>query len=282
MKPIHRSAGFTLIEMVVSIVILGIIGTTVAMLMRAPIDSYFQSKERAQLSDAADNALRRMARDIRLAVPNSVRVTTAADGRSFLEFLQTTGGGRYRALLTGAGGGNALVFGTAVTQFDVLGPLPLATGASAVVVGNVSATATDQPNAYLPVANAYSSRATCSNCAATPITIVSKSFPLAAEFDSRRFFLVRGPVSYECDPSGQVLRRHDGYSISQAQPTPAAGTGIAILSGLTSCSLTYSAVNQDVGVVSLSVGFVTADDAGNTSSNGGLTLVHHVHVSNTP
>lgn len=273
----RRRAGFTLVEMVVSIVLLGIVGALLAPLLRGPIDSYVDSRERARLSASADNALRRLARELRLALPNSLRVQTV-DGRTFLEFLLTTGGGRYRALPTAAGAGNPLAFGAPVSQFDVLGPLPASAGAAWVVAGNLSATAADEPNAYLPVADPSSSRAACGNCAANPITLAQKTFPLAAEFDSRRFFLVSGPVTYECDPAGGVLRRYDGYAIASAQPAPPGGAGIPVLTGLAGCAIGYGVVNQDIGVVSLSLGLTAAGDA----EAGAMTLVRHVQVGNSP
>ena len=61
-----------------------------------PIDSYVAQDRRARLTDAADTALRRMVRDIRLGLPNSVRVTTVGT-TIYLEFLITRTGGRYRA-----------------------------------------------------------------------------------------------------------------------------------------------------------------------------------------
>jgi hypothetical protein len=90
-----------------SMVVLGILSAIVAVFIRAPILGYRDSVDRAEITDQADLALRRMARDIRLALPNSVRVN--ADG-SLLEFLQTRSGARYLAAEDGVDG--------AVPDFD--------------------------------------------------------------------------------------------------------------------------------------------------------------------
>ena len=88
-----QQTGFTLVEMIMVIVITGIIGGIVAMFLKAPIQQYMDVARRAELTDIADTAVRRMARDVRTAVPNSVR----PQGQStYVEFLPTRDGGRYR------------------------------------------------------------------------------------------------------------------------------------------------------------------------------------------
>jgi len=112
--------GATLVELVVVMVLLGIIAAVAALALNDPIRAYRDANRRAELVDIADTALRRVARDVRLALPNSLRVTGAN-----LELLLTRTGGRYRAQTDGSGQGDALEFAGADTQFDVLG-LPLA------------------------------------------------------------------------------------------------------------------------------------------------------------
>jgi prepilin-type N-terminal cleavage/methylation domain-containing protein len=121
--------GFTLVEMIMVIVITGIIGGMVAVFLKAPIQQYMDVARRADMTDIADTALRRIGRDLRLALPNSVRVqtgvacpvTTANPGGtgtcSFLEFLPTSGGGRYRADTGGGAGCPASPGGEALFRF---------------------------------------------------------------------------------------------------------------------------------------------------------------------
>src|SRR3970040_101022 len=87
--------GFTLIEMIVAIVITGILAAVMAVFLRAPLQAYQDTALRATLTDAADSSLRRMARDLHQALPNSMRVTTAL-GVSYLEYLEVRTAGRYR------------------------------------------------------------------------------------------------------------------------------------------------------------------------------------------
>ena len=104
--------GFTLVEMIVVIVITGIIGGIVAIFIRAPVQGYVDSARRAEMTDIADTAMRRISRDLRLALPNSVRVTSTCSGPTtcYVEFIPTTGGGRYRDSKDSSGNGNPLIF----------------------------------------------------------------------------------------------------------------------------------------------------------------------------
>ena len=88
-----RSRGFTLIEMIVVIVLTSIIASAVAVFIKLPVEGYVATARRAEMTDIADTAIRRMGRDLRLALPNSVRVT---DGGATIEILLTKTGGRYR------------------------------------------------------------------------------------------------------------------------------------------------------------------------------------------
>ena len=94
-----QQCGFTLIEMIVVIVITGIIAGIVAVFLRAPVQGYMDSARRAELTDIADTALRRMARDVRTAVPNSVRFSNCT--APCVEFLADQG---WRTLSRRCGG----------------------------------------------------------------------------------------------------------------------------------------------------------------------------------
>ncbi|MGA9032232.1 MAG: prepilin-type N-terminal cleavage/methylation domain-containing protein [Sulfuricaulis sp.] len=104
---VRRCAGVTLIELVVVITITGIIAVVLGSFIVSPIQGFQAQVHRAELVDAAEMALRQTARDIRRALPNSVRIRdslgnvnnvtcNAAGVTCAIEMLNTVDGARYR------------------------------------------------------------------------------------------------------------------------------------------------------------------------------------------
>lgn len=254
--------GFTLIEMVIVMVITGIIGGMVAMFMRAPVQGYADSARRADMSDIADTALRRIGRDLRLALPNSVRVT----GSNTIDFLSTIGGGRYRA---GAGGANdELDFTVADTSFEVLGAMPAMVAGDQIVVYNLG----------IPGADAYqnNNRAAYSSNAGGVITFAAgKRFPL--ESPGKRFNVVREQVRYICDTATGNLTRYWGFPIAAPSAgVPVGGSSALMASHVSACNFIYDShvVAQRSGLVTMRLSIT---EGGET-----VTLYSATHVSNVP
>lgn len=269
-------AGVTLVEMIVAITILAIVGGMVAVFIKRPVQGYIDAANRTELTNKADSALRRIARDLRLALPNSVRVTTVA-GIQYMEFLITSGGGRYRAAISTATpvAANVLDFSVADTTFEVLGPMPAIANGNLVVVYNLfsAATATTS-NAYN--AGAGTNSAVVGGTAGNIVTIAATQFPFASP--ASRFQVVTGAVTYECDPTLQQIRRHAGYAITLAQPTPPTGTPALLVDGVTACGFTYdnaaTTATLRTGVVSMSLRLTQAGE--------NVNLLEQVHVDNVP
>ena len=71
-----RTQGFTLVELVVGMAVSVVVVAFVALFISSPVQGFADQSRRAKLVDAADTALRRMSRDVRRALPNSIRTTT--------------------------------------------------------------------------------------------------------------------------------------------------------------------------------------------------------------
>ena len=266
-----RERGVTLIEMIAVITITGIIAAVVAMFIRQPVEGYVDAARRAELTDIADTALRRITRDLRTALPNSIRV----DGtRKYIEFLQTSGGGRFRADVDSGGSGDPLSFSAADDVFDVIGPMPALAAGDSIVIYNLTS------DSGIATANAYAGdnreAIDVAKSGATTITLTStKLFPFASP--GRRFQIVKYPVTYACE-SG-VLRRYWGYAIAPIQPVPPAGGNSALLAssvndGLCDFSYSPSGPTGRTGVVSLTL---QVEQSGEK-----VRLFQQVHISNVP
>lgn len=288
-----KSKGFTLVEMIIVIVITGIIGGIVAMFLRAPVQGYIDSERRAEMTDIADTALRRMSRDIRLALPNSVRVT-AVGGIQYLEYLETMGGGRYNSTTAPADcmtSGNCtaltsvgdLVTGAAGSASTVLvsGQGVITPGSSRVVVYNqYNNSAADcsaaNPSAYCGHGLATIAGVTNGAVNATEDVISFAATNFYGGSPNNRFQLVTGPVTYACDPVAGTLTRFSGYALAAVQPTPPAVAGAVLADNISACTFTYSG-----NVVAQRSGLVTAHL---TISRDGesVALYNATHVSNVP
>jgi MSHA biogenesis protein MshO len=305
-----RGSGVTLIELVVTIAIVGILAALIVQFV-TPVRSYLDSSRRAALADTADTALRRMGRDLRLALPNSVRVTTSG-GIVYLEFLLVRTGGRYRyeaaagsasGCPTGAGASvteDLLVFGASDNCFKTIGNLynppagisAVSTTSDYVVVFNLQP-GTDKADAYQTSCGAACNKAKISGKAALANEDrieFSAGNTFTYESPGRRFYIIEGPVTYACDKTLGKLTRYWGYTITAGQPTPpptlptvGGGSSALLASSVSDCSITYdnvvSVANQGAGLVSMWLQLAMQDTRGTTEN---VNLYHTVHVSNVP
>jgi len=292
--------GFTLVEMIVVMVITGIIGGMVAIFIRAPVQGYVDSARRAEMTDIADTALRRLGRDIRKAVPNSVRVpspTCIADAATpcYVEFIPTKAGGRYRAApatipATACGNnvGAVLNFDAPDDCFEIIGsPITFVTG-DQVVVGSTQSDGNppyQAPTAATGIRRPISEDGVGEKMQVVRMTSTTK-LPAFAELSTQRFDVVDGAqqaVTYGCsgasvNASGNgtgTLTRYWNYNFITSQPTPPIGGATAILAdNLSACEITYDLVNQRNGLVAIRLGITRGGES--------VSLYHTIHVNNVP
>lgn len=84
--------GFTLVELIVVIVLIGIIGAVLVLQLLPAVRSYLLVGQRAALTNQADTALRKIVGEVRSAVPNSLRLESS----ECMELVPSKDGGRYR------------------------------------------------------------------------------------------------------------------------------------------------------------------------------------------
>ncbi|MCG2584552.1 type IV pilin protein [Massilia sp. TS11] len=272
--------GFTLVEAIVVMVITGILATVVAVFVTAPVQMYTDAVARAELTDAADQMLRRIAREIQLALPNSVRVS--ADGQS-LELIPVKTAARYYSN-DYAGTGTALDWSsTSNKSFTIAGVVPsgkeaIAAGDS-IVIYNLGQGITN--------ADAYAggNRAAVASASGSTITMSSNVFAAqgSTQFMSPAnvFYVVNQPVMFRCTPGANGsgnMRRYWNYGWNASLSTPSGGQSALMAMRITSCTFAVSNIaTTRSGLILLQVTMEA-----NNNKDGPITLVHQVHVDNTP
>lgn len=270
------NSGFTLVELIAVIVITGIIAGMVAVFIRSPVQGYVDLARRAEMVDVADTALRRIGRDVRLALPNSVRVS--ADTLA-IEFLEAPAGGRYRTVPDG--GADELRFDQVDTTFDVLGPPVMLMAGNEIVVFNLGVPGADAYEGN--TANTHVRRAYTGATGVVANVAINSAARLPLESPNARFHVVSGPVSYICDPVAGELRRYWGYAIQSDQPvtSTALNTLPGVASALIAKNVSACAFSYDVNVVAQRAGLITLRLA-ITQENENVRLYHAAHVNNIP
>ena len=285
-----KSAGFTLVEMVIVIVISGILAAVVFRNVARPIEGFVVTERRAELVDSAETALSRMTREMRLALPNSIRIQGNA-----IELLRTLNGGRYRAQLdTGIGTSDVLDFALAADSFDVLGPLQnfgaIAGGGGSqqdcidgisdcLVIfntGNINANAYNGDNMGAIVA----ASATSISFTRTP----AAAFPLQSP--NQRFHIVDTPVSFVCDLASGEIRRYADYSIAPGQTVPpvGGGAGTLVANRVTGCTFSFDpGTATRSGLVTIAITLAQGSAVERLDNQVGvIRLLQQVHVPNLP
>lgn len=280
-RSILLQRGFTLVEAVIVIVLTGVLAAVVSVFITKPVQGYVDASRRAELTDVADTALRRISRDLHLALPNSIR----SPNSSCFEFIPTTTGGRYRAQCSTnpcPASEDALDFTTADSAFDVLGGLNSTPAVGDyVVIHNLGF---DNADAYSggnrAVINATSTTSRI-NIASTkfPNESPSNHFYIVPNSDQAVFYVCSGTAGPDSSGNGGIaLYRFSGYGFNATTPsscpTPTSTTPV-LAKNLTTCSFSYSTgVFQRNAIVSMRIGV--------TQANETVSLYHQVHVSNVP
>lgn len=284
----RRAAGFTLVELVITIALSTIVVGFMAIFIAGPVDAYTDQARRAELVDLAENSLRRIARDIRRALPNSVRLDVSASVAA-LELLSTVDGARYRDRPPPGDPSRRLQFSASDDAFNSIGgfqniALPFSSTGHFLSIYNVGVPGAD---AY-ELANVITPPGTQIDISADAIpgednVRISPPFKFAYASPGQRIFLVDGPVTYLCDTAAGTLVRYWDYAISDDQANRnsaaellAAGANATVVANkVSNCSMDYApGTAQRAGLVSIAL---AVTDTGET-----VSLLHQVHVDNVP
>lgn len=291
MKPRSAQAGFSLIELIVVVVLLGVLASGAGLLITNPIEAYEAQVRRQQLVDQGEMALRQIARDVRRALPNSIRITAVGAGTA-LEMINTVDGARYRDEQGGSFSGPmgpdyVLDFAIPDDSFNLLGklnnPLEFDSGNRLVIYNtspNIYAEAVDIDNQGIitPAGISLGFNSLGVGLELEDQITLDTPFLFTQQSPGQRLFFVDSSISYICDPAGSQILRYAGYGFRAVQPTAPADFGVAsgkVVSVLSGCSFNYSAGSaQRGGIVTIEI---TISDSGES-----VNLLHQVHVVNVP
>ncbi len=288
MRRTFHQAGFTLIELVVTLVISAIVVSFVSLFISGSVKGFTDQTRRARLVDSADSALQRIGRDVRRSLPNSVRTTTAA-GVTALEMLSTVDGARYRAQPPGTAA-QILDFAAADGSFNILGPFtqvikPFSSTGHYLAIYNVGvpgADAYELANVITPAGTQIDIAVDGTATGEDRVTL-SPAFKFAYGSPTQRVFLLDGPVTYLCDGVTGTLLRYQGYSIASSQASVdshgellAAGAIASLMANqIVACTFAYTpGTAERGGLLAISI---TVSAQGES-----VSLLSQVHVDNVP
>ena len=291
-----RARGFTLIELVTVITLSAILSVVVWRNISLPIRAFSDITRRAEAVATAQLAMERMAREVRLALPNSLRVS--GDG-SAIELLRTSASGRYRAEVSPSDAStDALNLNASSDTFQVLGswsmPAGMRTGSGLpqCLAGTADCLAiynTGSPTTCSSQTAGTRTNAWCGDNLAGILSANSATGVLSASRASagtgwptgspqQRFYVIDTAISFVC--AGGMLRRYSGYAIASTQPVPPAVTGALLADHIGACTFSYQAGSASrAGLLSIQLTLSYTTPEGTAEQ---VSLLGQVHVPNSP
>lgn len=292
----RRVRAFTLVELVMVIALSGLVALMISTVLSRPMEGFAGQSRRAILVDQAAGALNRMSRDVRLAIPNSLRVEA---GGQAVEMLLIHSAARYRPNRVG---GEGLSFSTAAAgscgsstvggrcdSVQVLDAGISPAGANWMVLYNVGALSGGVPE---PGSNVWGggnpgvitpTGTTFNVVNAAPAgesqiilgNLPASGFQFAFASPQRRLYLAQTVVGYRC--SGSQLLRYSYNQLLAAIPNvpPVGSNPQPVAANVASCNFVYQpGSTQRSGLLALNLQL--------SQSGESVQLMQQVHVDNAP
>jgi MSHA biogenesis protein MshO len=261
MTPRHpiQQQGFNLIELIVTITVIGLIMAGTIAYITNSVTAYSATARRDQLTSLGRTTVEKVARELRGALPNSLRVSN-----NCIEFMPTLGGSTYLTLPVDSAAASFTAVDFSLTS---------SSGARYVVVYPYDTGALYSAANPGPLVS-FSGK----SGAPTTTVNLAGSYQFVQRAPQQRFYVVSAPVSY-CIV-GTDLLRYSGYGLSAVQSAPPTGTSSLIAQNLQTVDGTSAVIPfryspgtlRRSGVVSLDFRFLIDGEW--------IRLSHEVHIQN--
>ena len=277
-----KQRGLTMIEIIVSIIILGIVSSLVVSVMNRTVLNYHNLSQRDKLSTSARIAIERIIREVRLALPNSLCTYDGADCLSSsnkIYFLKIVDAGQYQDQ-TGTYTDPTVIKAplpvppNSATEFDII-----SNGTSNVAVGQWATVYNiNNTNIY----NSKNKRKKITGITfkdpdpATPnddITVLhfSPAVSFQTHSPNRRFQIIEDKVTLFYLQTGKLYLGHTTDFSIPATPQ----NSFLLLENVTALNFSYVAGSQHrSGLLRI--------DLTITIDGESIQLVHEAHVANVP
>jgi len=237
--------GFTLIEMVVTMVILGIVAVMSVQLIMPIFRGYIDARVVDRLYNEAKFAVERMDRELRMAIPNTMRTVPGDTGVQF-------------GLLADAAYYSKGPADKKQIEVD-------ATMGALLAIGDKLSIYNTNPNKFYNENRVY-------QIAALPGgNIIELNKKLNKHSPDRRFYLLKFPVTFY--HSGTQILRSFGYNLASADYGTSGGNVLATRVQSATFTYTPGSLNRNAYI-----------DIELTMADGDITLnySHQIHVRNMP
>jgi MSHA biogenesis protein MshO len=228
----RKEKGFSLIELIAVLVILGLIASFGVSFVVKTTQSYQQTQARAKLAMQARQAMERMSRQLRSALPYSVRITNAGQ---CIEFMPIASGGFYlnpvADVQNGATAQSSITVAPHQVDFGTANYLTIGAMSSTEIYGG----------AGLSIASVSSRNVTSVNLSAAKIWLRNST--------NKRFYLLNPPQAF-CVDNNQ-LKFYENQSLIAANINTAATNSLLAsnVSATTPFSLTFASDNRNTEIL---------------------------------
>lgn len=255
-----RSRGFTLVELIVSMVLLAILAGGVSSYLGIGARMYSEAAEREQILGQSRFVAERLLREVRNAVPNSLFLAAAGDCLIFSPMLYS---GSYISLPFDSENDPFSVISPDLAAISPVTFLPGQQPTVLVYPRNINDVYVPGPTSGAAAALAEISTVDASNARFT-LRLANASFRFARQSPERRFYIADAPVSYCPVPDG-----NGRYNLLR--------NGVLMAEGLRSNSVfqVSNAILTRNSVVNIFLQF-------GADNNPDMFFNYEVHIANVP